>query len=90
MSRVFNSSGNFLFCVRVIIKMSVILGTLSKTGVQWPVLSNVKCCQVTSLSVERTDHHVLLKAACVESVVLCVPINACRPSNEKFKFQNCF
>ena len=28
----------------------------------WPVFLIDKCCQVTSLSVERTDHHVLLKA----------------------------
>ena len=28
-----------------------------------PVLSIDKCCQVTSLSTERTDHHVLLKAS---------------------------
>ena len=28
-----------------------------------PVLSIDKCCQVTSLSIERTDHHVLLKAS---------------------------
>ena len=30
----------------------------------WPVLSIDKCCQVTSFSIERTDHHVLLKASC--------------------------
>ena len=29
-----------------------------------PVLSIDKCCQVISLSIERTDHHVLLKASC--------------------------
>ena len=28
-----------------------------------PALSIDKCCQVTSLSIERTDHHVLLKAS---------------------------
>ena len=28
-----------------------------------PILSIAKCCQVTSLSIERTDHHVLLKAS---------------------------
>ena len=28
-----------------------------------PVLLIDKCCQVTSLSIERTDHHVLLKAS---------------------------
>ena len=30
----------------------------------WPVLSTDKCCQVTSSSIERTDHHILLKASC--------------------------
>ena len=29
----------------------------------WPVLSIDKCCQVTNLSIETTDHHVLLKAS---------------------------
>ena len=28
-----------------------------------PILSIDKCCQVTSLSIERADHHVLLKAS---------------------------
>ena len=33
-----------------------------------PVLSVDKCCQVTSSSIERTDHHVLLKASsCLRS-----------------------
>ena len=36
----------------------------------WPVLSIDKCCQVTSLSIERTDHHVLLKAlSCLRSLL---------------------
>ena len=30
----------------------------------WLVISIQKCCQVTSLSIERTDYHVLLKALC--------------------------
>ena len=31
--------------------------TFNKTW--WPAFSIDKCCQVTSLSIERTDHHVL-------------------------------
>ena len=30
----------------------------------WSVLLIDKCCQVTSLSIKSTDHHVLLKASC--------------------------
>ena len=30
----------------------------------WPPIFSIdKCCQITSLSIERTDHHVLLKAS---------------------------
>ena len=39
----------------------------------WPpiLLSIDKCCQVTSLSIERTDHHVLLKASsCLRCLML--------------------
>ena len=35
----------------------------------WSVLSTDKCCQVTDLLIERTDHHVLLKASsCLRSL----------------------
>ena len=35
-----------------------------------PILSIDKCCQVTSLSIERTDHHVLFKASsCLRCLV---------------------
>ena len=37
----------------------------------WPVLLIDKCCQVTSLSTERTDHHVLLKASCCLKCLIC-------------------
>ena len=30
----------------------------------WPVPSIGKCCQATSLSIQRTYHHVLLKQSC--------------------------
>ena len=30
----------------------------------WSVLSVDNCCQVTSLSIDRTNHYVLLKASC--------------------------
>ena len=36
----------------------------------WPVLSINKCCQVTNLSIERSDHHVLAKASCCLSSLL--------------------
>ena len=39
---------------------------------RWPpILSIDKCCQVTSLSIERTDHHVLLKtSSCLRCLVI--------------------
>ena len=38
----------------------------------WSVLSVDNCCQVTSLSMERTGHNVLLKASsCLRSLISC-------------------
>ena len=45
-----------------------------------PILSIDKCCQVTSLSIERTDHHVLLK---VSSCLRCLlTLTHCRIRSE--------
>ena len=46
-----------------------------------PVLSIDKCCQVTSLSIERTDHHVLLKASyCLRCVLRTLGVNRSKMS----------
>ena len=64
------------------------LVTLSKTtrafNATWPPVRSIdKCCQVTSLSVERTDYHILLKASSCLMSLLSLRSVALAPLSER-------